>query len=270
MEKKSVLLSSAGIIAAAGLLSGCAEYNIRELEAANKEGYEFSRQLAAQYDAFAKKESREMNDEIDASHFAVKGIQAAAGEEVLPEDPRRWEIPNNKLQQYLDWRERLIFTLTKGGKRIAPALAAKTQVMYDCAIEESEENFDAQDIMKCEKGFMDNLIEMEKMVNTKAPTFTVRFDYNSSKLSPEAMKVIAEVAKVSQNMDRHTVTISGHTDMIGGRKNNLVLSQNRAAIVAEALVKAGVPKERITAVGLGEKEGKEVDPHNRRVDIHLH
>jgi outer membrane protein OmpA-like peptidoglycan-associated protein len=56
---------------------------------------------------------------------------------------------------------------------------------------------------------------------------------------------------------------------MGGRKHNLILSQNRAAAVRDALIKLGVEQNRITAVGAGELSGKELDPRHRRVDIQI-
>ena len=55
---------------------------------------------------------------------------------------------------------------------------------------------------------------------------------------------------LKQNPDRRA-RIEGHTDSTGSIETNLVLSQRRAESVADALVAAGVPRDRIVATGLG-------------------
>ena len=59
---------------------------------------------------------------------------------------------------------------------------------------------------------------------------------------------LAEFLK--ENPDRK-VRIEGHTDSMGSMTTNLVLSQRRADAVADTLVTAGVPRDRLEAAGLG-------------------
>lgn len=269
MKFKSRLLL-AGTAVSALLLTGCAEYNIRKLESAGREGHPFTVALAKEYEALAKKESRVYNDGIDASHFAVKGLQAATGLQVLPEDPRHWDVPKERLEELLDWRERLIFALHKSGARIAPELGAQAQVAFDCAVEELEEGHQPENIAKCEKTFKDMLVEIEKAVHHFTPTFQVYFDLNSPKLSKDALKMIEEVADVAKHMDHHTVSITGNADGVGGRKHNLILTQQRAQAVKDALIAHGIDSKKIVAVGGGEVDGLEVAPKNRNVTITLH
>jgi len=272
-NKTAPWLFRAGVVALAFVTASCAEHQIRKLETSDRVGYEYTNALAKEYEALAKKESRVYNDQIDAQHFAVKGIQAAGGLEVLPENPQHWDLPESSVAAVTEGRERLIFAVLKGGRGryIAPELSAKTVVLYDCWVEELEENHQPEHIGTCQKGFMDSLVQLEATIQKEAPTFSVWFDYNSSALTDDGAKMVAEAAKVAKFMDHHTVNVIGHTDPVGGRKHNLVLSQNRAAAVADALKKHGITNPRIIAVGSGELDtGREVEPRNRRVDIHLH
>jgi len=50
------------------------------------------------------------------------------------------------------------------------------------------------------------------------------------------------------------VHVIGHSDRIGNAKANVQLSNKRAAAVRDYLVQAGVPSEKITAVGRGSVE----------------
>lgn len=56
------------------------------------------------------------------------------------------------------------------------------------------------------------------------------------------------------------IEIAGHTDDVGDAKQNQVLSQKRAQSVMDYLIEAGITRERIKAVGLG--EAKPIVPNN--------
>ena len=260
----------AGAIAVAVFASGCAEHYIDKLEHAKLEGLPFADHLAKEYELFAKRESRVYNDGVDAAHFAVKGLQAATGLNVLPEDPHKWDLTEGERKFFHNARQRLTFALDKSGRRIAPALAARTQVFFDCAIEESEEGVQKDNIAKCKNGFISSLRNLEKAVHEQSPTFTIKFALNSSKLDGQAHEMLMNIAKVAKNINMHAIVVTGHTDGVGGRKHNLVLSHNRAVAVREALMKMGLNVKRIESIGGGELEGAEIDPSHRRVDVHIH
>lgn len=254
------------------LLSGCAEYEIDKLELINPEGKEFARHLTKEYLAFAKKESREYNDFIDARHFAVKGEQAATGLNVLPENPNEWDVAPTMLNELLDARERLTFALDKGGRAdfVAP-LAAKAQVSYDCWVQEVEEKnlFTGREteLLRCRDTFWATLRSLEAEISKRSPVFSVHFEKDSSRLSEKAMAIIKNIYNVAIQLDEYTVAVTGHTDAQGGRKSNLALSQARAAVVRDALHALGIPLNRIVAVGTGEVQGAQDSSQNRRVDV---
>jgi hypothetical protein len=67
------------------------------------------------------------------------------------------------------------------------------------------------------------------------------------------------------------ITVTGHTDLVGGEQANLDLGRKRAVAVAAALAEAGVPLSMMDVVSAGEStpavetEGRE--PRNRRVEV---
>ncbi|MFT7162161.1 MAG: outer membrane protein OmpA-like peptidoglycan-associated protein [Bacteroidia bacterium] len=67
------------------------------------------------------------------------------------------------------------------------------------------------------------------------------------------------------------VVINGHTDKIGDRKKNLILSKERADAIKEYLVGKGIEKRRISTEGKGDTETICLPPckENRRVDFLL-
>jgi len=71
------------------------------------------------------------------------------------------------------------------------------------------------------------------------------------------------------------VEIAGHTDSTASAETNQKLSENRAQSVRNYLIKKGINKERITAVGYGEtqpvadngtEEGRQ---KNRRTEVRI-
>jgi outer membrane protein OmpA-like peptidoglycan-associated protein len=68
------------------------------------------------------------------------------------------------------------------------------------------------------------------------------------------------------------IEIAGHTDDVGDSKQNQILSQKRAQSVVDYLISAGLPRERIRAIGFG--ESKPIAPNtseenrqlNRRIE----
>ena len=69
--------------------------------------------------------------------------------------------------------------------------------------------------------------------------------------------------------------MEGHTDARGGAPYNRALSQRRAAAVVTALVKRGVPAERLVAQGFGpdrpvaDNATAEGRAKNRRVELRV-
>ncbi|KAF1712353.1 flagellar motor protein MotB [Pseudoxanthomonas kalamensis DSM 18571] len=66
---------------------------------------------------------------------------------------------------------------------------------------------------------------------------------------------IAELGeKLGKDVTVQHVLVTGHTDRIGSDAANLALSQRRAETVRWLLLEAGVPADRISAVGAGETQ----------------
>ena len=73
------------------------------------------------------------------------------------------------------------------------------------------------------------------------------------------MTTITEEALVSSlKSDKmlKSVAVEGHTDYLGSEKYNQALSEKRANAVKDYFVAAGIPADKVTAVGKGESEAK--------------
>ena len=69
------------------------------------------------------------------------------------------------------------------------------------------------------------------------------------------------------------LSVEGHTDDVGTEESNLILSENRAAAVVEAIVAGGIDKSRLSKAGYGESKPiadnstEEGRAQNRRVEL---
>lgn len=104
-------------------------------------------------------------------------------------------------------------------------------------------------------------------------TLYVDFDFNKATLRPQAGPTLAPVAKLLQSDPALRLTIEGHTDDVGQQDFNLKLSEDRAAAVVDALVAAGIPRERLSASGfgsdrpIGDNGTSEGRARNRRIEL---
>ena len=110
----------------------------------------------------------------------------------------------------------------------------------------------------------------------KAVLGGVYFDFNSANLRPESDIVLDRLYDFLKRNPRIAMEIGGHTDNLGSSYVNKFLSQKRAQSVVNYLVKKGIAKKRLTAMGYGfteplttndrELNGRDV---NRRVEIKI-
>ncbi|MFT4623478.1 MAG: OOP family OmpA-OmpF porin [Myxococcota bacterium] len=104
----------------------------------------------------------------------------------------------------------------------------------------------------------------------------VHFETGRAVIKSDSFGLLEEVAHVIiAHPDVGRVEVAGHTDNRGGDAFNQTLSQRRAEAVLEFIVNAGVPAERLLAVGYGEAEPIESNrtdegrAANRRVEFRL-
>jgi outer membrane protein OmpA-like peptidoglycan-associated protein len=99
-------------------------------------------------------------------------------------------------------------------------------------------------------------------------TQPIRFTPDSSMLAGPAAETVRRVAELLVAGPPVPVVVEGHVaDTPGGPDAVQRLSDRRAAVVAEALVAAGVPAERITARGVGATRPLATPEESRRVEI---
>jgi len=80
---------------------------------------------------------------------------------------------------------------------------------------------------------------------------TVEFESGSAILTPEGKAVLDDMVDALQKARGKRVEIIGHTDDVGSRQANLVLSVARADAVKNYLLEAGLSAEHFVASGAG-------------------
>ncbi len=153
--KKNILIAVAGLF----VLSGCSTYSLEKLRHTTPKGSAFQNALAKLYMDFSDAEEKDY-DWQDSWYFADKGLLAAYGKDVTPEDLNNWNIPVSELHALEIARGNLITALTPEKLKSKPDAAARAQFNFDCWVEQQEENWQIEDIEACRNGFKQALAEL--------------------------------------------------------------------------------------------------------------
>lgn len=85
------------------------------------------------------------------------------------------------------------------------------------------------------------------------------YEFNRAKLTASSTTALNELVAMLEQNPNITIELGAHCDNRGEDDYNQRLSQARAEAVVNYLVSKGIEKERLTAVGYGESEPKEVN-----------
>jgi outer membrane protein OmpA-like peptidoglycan-associated protein len=98
----------------------------------------------------------------------------------------------------------------------------------------------------------------------------IRFGADSVQLAGPPAATVQRVAELLMAAPAAQVLVEGHVADTPGRPEAAqLLSEQRAAVVAEALVAAGVPADRIIARGLGAQRPLATVEESRRVEVRV-
>jgi OOP family OmpA-OmpF porin len=230
----------------------------------------------------------------DAAHFSRKGLEAASGKIVLPEDPTDWRIADNQLDGMHQGRDTLVSLLDQGGRDKAPEFSAVAQARFDCWVVESTRIFgNSDDQQICRAGFKEALDQARAEVDKpdymppaipqgpnreeelRAAKFLVFFNWNKSNVTSAAEKVIDTAISEAQRLGAHQINVIGNADKSGTERYNKKLSMARALAVKQRLTERGISPQEITVTANGDEHplvetARGVrEPANRRVEIHF-
>jgi OOP family OmpA-OmpF porin len=101
----------------------------------------------------------------------------------------------------------------------------------------------------------------------------IRFEQGRTTLDPDSTALLDRLVEIALRCPTASVEVAGHTDGDGEDAFNQALSEKRAQVVVDYLVKAGLPASRFTAVGYGSTQpvaGNDTDEgkaQNRRIEF---
>ena len=116
---------------------------------------------------------------------------------------------------------------------------------------------------------------MEAALAARKPVdvYGIYFAYNSAEIRPQSDSTLDAIAAMMKRDPTWQLTVTGHTDNVGGDASNLKLSQRRSASVKEALVARGISAARLATGGSGASSPKAANAtlvgraQNRRVEL---
>ena len=264
-----------------------------------------SKHLMEAYKTKADFEAQEMHDWNSAKLYAEKALGAADGKDILPEKISYWVIPADK-QSELNKAYNNLMTVYKEALLLDPFNLAKAISSLDCWAEQQEENWQTWDIDQCRNDFLSAMheifgsLEKEEGISTKQKINNeisklddsvsddsvsivtknsenkilqiIYFDFDKSKLSDVSIEEIKNFINTNKKTIKKFIVV-GHTDTMGTKKYNKVLSLERAEAVQKVLTELGIEKNNIHILGKGEdnlrvQTADEVKhPANRRAEI---
>lgn len=104
----------------------------------------------------------------------------------------------------------------------------------------------------------------------------IQFDFAKFTLQSTSFVELNKVVSVLKKNPTYEIELFGHTDNIGNKSSNIILSENRATAVKNYLVSKGISANRISVIGYGSSKpiaNNETDAgrtKNRRVEFVLH
>jgi outer membrane protein OmpA-like peptidoglycan-associated protein len=85
-------------------------------------------------------------------------------------------------------------------------------------------------------------------------TQAVQFETGKTSLLKKSYPVLDQVFDVLTKYPNYSCSINGHTDNVGNSKNNQKLSEGRAKVCMDYLVKKGIAASRLTSAGFGDSQ----------------
>ncbi len=109
-------------------------------------------------------------------------------------------------------------------------------------------------------------------MNTIIVSPTIYFQQSEYLILKRSYPELNQLCEVLRANDNLSIKIEGHTDKIGKRKYNLILSEQRAHEIKKYLIERGIRNERITTYGFGDSFPRCPPPceKNRRIEYMLY
>jgi OOP family OmpA-OmpF porin len=160
--------------------------------------------------------------------------------------------------------------LNAGARDRLPRDAAHAQAMFDCWLEQQEENFQPNDIAACRSAFMEALAKIETAPAAQRPaapgrsaSFSVPFDFNKATLNRAGKAEVDRAVAHAKEIKAQWIVLEAHADRSGSDAYNMRLSQARLGTVKRAIEASGV-KVQFRDAAEGEKSPIVATPDGAR------
>ena len=271
-------LTHIGAAAAVVALSACSGMELERNAGLSPSGSEFNRALFTEYTALARSEQAQ-GDHESSDAYALRARAAAQARPVEPEEIAARDLPADKVQDLTSARGRLVSALRANATTRSPANAAKAQAMFDCWMEQQEENHQPPHIEACRSAFFAALAQIETAPQAAQPAaapdaMMVYFPLNRANLTADAQREIDRIVARIRASNARSVVLTGHADRSGSTARNMALSRDRVAAVRDAIRRAGV-NVQFSESAMGESSpavrtaDNVAEARNRRVEVRI-
>ena len=159
----------------------------------------------------------------------------------------------------------LVLTVSCAKKQVTPEPPAMPGALTEEATPEEipvpSEPMEEEEMLTEERLYQEKQAQMEAELRDKFVNEDIHFEFDKSRLLPEAKKILREKAEWLSMHPDVTVTIEGHCDERGTNEYNLALGDRRAESARRFLTDLGISAGRLTTVSYGEE--RPLDPrHN--------
>jgi len=137
------------------------------------------------------------------------------------------------------------------------------------------ENFSLKEMKDNSKPYLMDIPMMPIDTGNVVVLNNVFFETAKWDLKPESVAELKKLIGFLNLNKKVRIELSGHTDDVGGKQPNIILSQNRAKAVYDYLIANGIDAKRLTYKGYGESKPKvknDSDEHrqiNRRTEFKI-
>lgn len=274
------ILSVLMVLLAVAGCKGAVQYDIEKLKQKGLPQSEFGIELFHGHIDLASSEVGE-DDFPDARGFLNLAEANLGGVEILPDSLEKRDLTSENRAEASEVRRQLVQIYGRDAQKLHPKLAAQAQIMYDCWVQELEENNQPDDIAAC-RGRLEGLlaklqaeltIPEEAIEVFKKGDVLVYFSYDSADIAANTDKDIVAAGRDAVAHSVKLIIVTANADRRGTVEYNYKLSLKRGNAVRDILVASGVDSNLISVIARGE-EGLPVatadevlEPGNRRAKI---
>lgn len=267
------------------LLSACdSTASLVELKHATPSTDPFAATLANGYEAYAD-EKLVAYQWWTSKYFADKGLLAAYGKEIGPENPADWPDLSATARQELTDAYQQLTTALPAARTAQPHKAAEAIVAFDRWLVLADNGWntpkidDARDRFYTllgalqQPGATEGTLSQQPSTAVETTSTILYFPFDEAALSGSAVMALEQLVSYVKSAGNVGITINGHADRVGTDAYNMTLSEARAKYVRDALLASGVPPKLVHYFAFGESDPAidtdEREPMNRRVEIFI-